>query len=232
MLHDDLPPFPGFRAEGLDFLRDLKLHNDRDWFKPRKQTYEDELRWPLSCLVADFARQATFADLPLTGDPKRSLFRIYRDTRFSKNKLPYKTHVAAVLSRSGGRKDPGALYVHIEPGAAFIAGGYWRPETDLLRRWRNRMTSDPGSFLEMVERLEQAGHPVTVRESYKRIPRGCEAFADSDLEPWLKAKSLVARRDVTDEEIMRPAFTETLLETARAMEPLLAFGWGALEPAG
>ena len=231
MLRDDLPPFPGFRPEAFAFLRDLKRHNDRDWFKPRKQTFDDELMWPLRCLVADFARQATFADLPLTGDPKRSVFRIYRDTRFSKNKLPYKTHVGAVLSRSGGRKDPGALYVHVEPGASFIAGGYWRPDTDLLRRWRNRMTTDPAGFIEITERLEAAGYPVTMRDSYKRMPRGVESFADTDLEPWLKAKSLVARRDVSDEELMRPSFTETLVETARAMEPLLAFGWDAMEPA-
>ena len=232
MLHDDLPPFPGFRAEGLNFLRDLKRHNERDWFKPRKQTYDDELLWPLRCLVADFARQAAYAGLPLTGDPKRSLFRIYRDTRFSKNKRPYKTHVSAVLSRSGGRKDPGAIYVHIEPGASFIAGGYWKPETDLMRRWRTRMTADPASFIEITERLDAAGAPVAIRESYKRMPRGCEAFADSDLEPWLRAKALVARRDVSDADVMRPVFTEVLVEMAKTMLPLLAFGWDAMEPVG
>ena len=231
MLPDDLPPFPGFRAEGLDFLRALKRHNDREWFKPRKQTYDDELLWPLRCLVADFARRAPAAGLALTGDPKRSLFRIYRDTRFSKNKLPYKTHVSAVLSRSGQRKDPGALYVHIEPGASFIAGGYWQPENDLLRRWRGRMTEQPGSFLEMIEKLEDAGFEVTVRDSLKRMPRGFEDASDSDLAGWLKAKSLVAQRPVADEALMHPSFTETVIETARGMAPLLAFGWDAMAPA-
>ena len=187
--------------------------------------------WPLRCLVADFGRQAAFAGLPLTGDPKRSIFRIYRDTRFSKNKLPYKTHVGAVLSRSGGRKDPGALYLHVEPGASFIVGGYWRPDTDLMRRWRNRMTAHPAAFLDIAEQLDAAGYPIGVRESCKRMPRGTETFADSDLAPWLKAKSLIARRDVADDALMHPAFTDTLVETARAMEPLLAFGWDAMEPA-
>ena len=190
MLHDDLPPFPGFRAEGLQFLSDLARNNDRDWFKPRKQTFDDELQWPFRCLVADFARRAPAAGLPLTGDPKRSLFRIYRDTRFSKNKRPYKTHVGAVLSRSGGRKDPGALYVHVEPGASFIAGGYWRPENDLLRRWRTRMAAQPARFLEMIETLEASGYAVSVRESLKRMPRGFEAESESDLADWLRAKSI------------------------------------------
>ncbi len=231
MLHDDLPPFPGFRDEGLQFLRDLKRHNDRDWFKPRKQTFEDEILWPLRCLVADFARQATSADLRLTGDPKRSIFRIYRDTRFSKNKQPYKTHVGAVLSRSGQRGDPGALYVHVEPGASFIAGGYWRPENDLLRRWRVRMAEQPAAFLETIDALGTAGYAVDARESLKRMPRGFEAESESDLADWLRAKSLITRRDVSDDELNDPSFTDTVIGTARAMEPLLAFGWDAMEPA-
>jgi uncharacterized protein (TIGR02453 family) len=231
MLHADLPPFPGFRDEGLQFLRDLKRHNDRDWFKPRKQTFDDEVLWPFRCLIADFARRAVPTDLPLTGTPKRSIFRIYRDTRFSKNKQPYKTHVGAVLSRSGERKDPGAVYIHVEPGASFIAGGFWRPENDLLRRWRGRMVEQPARFLEMAEQFEERGTPIEIRDSLKRMPRGFNEPDDADLAPWLKAKSLVARRPVTDEELKHPAFTDTVLETARAMEPLLAFGWAAMEPA-
>jgi uncharacterized protein (TIGR02453 family) len=231
VLHADLPPFPGFRHEALSFLRALKQNNDRDWFKPRKQTFEDEVLWPFRCLVADFSRQATFAGLPLSGDPKRSIFRVYRDTRFSKNKLPYKTHVGAVLSRSGGRGEQGSVYVHVEPGESYIAGGFWRPETDLMRRWRDRMMADPGGFLEIVEQMEAAGYPVEVEESYKRMPRGTERFADAEIEPWLKAKSLIAVRPVTDGELQRPDFTRTLVETAEAMLPLLEFGWEAMEPA-
>lgn len=231
MLHADLPPFPGFRDEALQFLRDLQQNNERDWFKPRKQTFEDEVLWPFRCLVADFARQATFADLPLTGDPKRSIFRIYRDTRFSKNKQPYKTHVGAVLSRSGGRGEAGSVYVHVEPGASFIAGGFWRPETDLMRRWRDRMMADPGGFLEITEQMAAAGHPVEVSESYKRMPRGTARFAETEIEPWLKARSLIAERPVTDDELQHPSFTGTLVETAQTMLPLLAFGWEAMEPA-
>lgn len=230
MLHADLPPFPGFRDEGLQFLRDLKQHNERGWFKPRKQTFDDEIQWPARCLVADFARRAGNS-LPLTGDPKRSIFRIYRDTRFSKNKQPYKTHVGIVFSRSGGRKDPGALYVHVEPGASFIAGGFWRPETELMRRWRDRMMADPAGFVEMTERLDAAGVPVEVDVSYKRMPQGTQRFADTEIEPWLKAKSLIARRSITDDELKSPSFTDTLAATAEAMLPLLAFGWDAMEPA-
>ncbi len=227
----DLPPFPGFRAEGLQFLRDLKRHNEREWFKPRKETFDDEVLWPMRCLIADVSRRAPLHGLPLTGDPKRSIFRIYRDTRFSKNKQPYKTHVGAVLSRSGGRKDPGGVYLHVEPGASFIAGGYWQPETALLRRWRGQMVASPSSFLDIVEQMDAAGHPIYARESLKRMPRGFEVEDDSGLAEWLKAKSLLVQRDVSDDELMSPDFSDTLVDTARSMLPLLAFGWEAMEPA-
>ncbi len=227
----DFPPFPGFRTEGLDFLRELKRHNERDWFNPRKAVYDDELLWPMRCLIADVARRAPLHGLPLTGDPKRSVFRIYRDTRFSQCKLPYKTHVGAVLSRSGGRKDPGSVYLHVEPGASFIAGGYWWSETALVRRWRDRMVADPGDFLDIVEQMDAAGHPVSVPTSLKRMPRGFEAEPDSELARWLKAKSLIVRRDVADSELGDPSFADAVVETARSFLPLLAFGWEAMEPA-
>src|SRR5690606_41334595 len=82
----DFPPFPGFRPEAFDFLRALAAHNDREWFKPRKEVYEDEVLWPFRCLVADVTREARAQGIPLAGDPQRAIFRIYRDTRFSKDK--------------------------------------------------------------------------------------------------------------------------------------------------
>lgn len=221
----DLPPFPGFREEGLQFLRDLKEHNERDWFKPRKQTFEDELLWPARCLVADFARQAAHAGLPLTGDPARALFRIYRDTRFSKDKRPYKTHLGLVLSRSGSKKEDGVLYVHVEPGASFLGGGYWEPEAQLLRRWRARIAAEPDEWLDVVERVEAAGLGVRPWDSLKRMPRGFEDQADSPVADWLKAKSFIASRPVPDEALTRPDFTADVVQTAREMLPLLEFGW-------
>ncbi len=229
MLHAEYPPFPGLTDAGLQFLRDLRQNNDRAWFKERKPTFEDEVRDPVRCLVADFAREAAHAGLPLTGDPKRSLFRIYRDTRFSKDKQPYKTHVGVVLSRSGGKKDPGGVYVHVEPGDTFVAGGYWAPEPPLLRRWRSRMAEEPGEWLEVVARLEGAGLTVAPRASLKRMPRGFEGEADSDVAGWLKAKGIVARRDFHDEALQTPSFTGEVVAAARQMLPLLEYGWDLLD---
>lgn len=226
----DLPPFPGFRDEAFTFLKQLKHHNERDWFKPRKETYQDEIQWPLRCLVADAARQAAFRDLPLTGDPRKGLFRIYRDTRFSKNKQPYKTHASAVLSRSGSRKDEGVVYIHIEPGASFIGGGYWRPDNDLLRPWRTQMAQHPVGFLEVVRKLEAVGLELDHdRDKLKRMPRGFQNHAESDVADYLRWKSFVVTRSVSDDALQTPDFTDSVIATAKDMLPLLEYGWDLLD---
>lgn len=193
----DFPPFPGFRSEAFTFLRELAQNNRRDWFKPRKEIFDDEVIWPFRCLIVDAARQATALGLPLTGDPKRSLFRIYRDTRFSKNKDPYKTHVGAVLSRTGSHKDNGVVYLHVEPGKAFVAAGFWRPEASLLRAWRGRMAEAPALFLEMARTLDTAGLALDYgHNALKRMPRGFEALADTDVADYLRWKSFIVSRAV------------------------------------
>jgi uncharacterized protein (TIGR02453 family) len=225
VLHAEYPPFPGLTEDGLQFLRDLRENNDRAWFKPRKQVFDDEVMGPVQCLIADVSRQAALDGLPLAGDPKRTIFRIYRDTRFSKNKLPYKTHVGAVVTRSGDKGDAGVVYIHIEPGASFVAAGFWRPDNQFLRRWRRRMADDPEGWLSMVETLASGGMPVVADEPLKRMPRGFEEHAESPLAPWLKGRSFTASRAVDDALLRQPGLTDVVLDAARTALPLLEFGW-------
>ncbi len=107
--------FPGFAPADLAFLTGLAAHNDREWFTAHRAIYDDRLKPTLGALIE--ALNAAFAarDLPLAGDPKKSVFRIHRDVRFSKDKKPYKTHVSATLTRDGLKLSPGLVYVHIEP---------------------------------------------------------------------------------------------------------------------
>ena len=222
---DSLPPFPGFRPEALAFLRDLRAHNDREWFKPRKAVYDDELLWPARCLVADVAGEAARAGLPLTADPMKGIFRIYRDTRFSKNKDPYKTHVGLVWSRSGHKGDAGALYVHVEPGGCFLGAGFWAPAPPLLRAWRERIAGDPAGWLAAVAEVEGAGLSVGGREALKRMPRGYEALADSDVAEALRWKGAVATQPVADADVQRPDFARQVVAFGQAALPLLRWGW-------
>jgi len=222
---DTLPPFPGFRPEALQFLRDLRENNDRDWFKPRKAVYDDDLLWPARCLVADVATEASRAGLPLTADPMKGIFRIYRDTRFSKNKAPYKTHVGLVWSRSGNKNDEGSLYVHVEPGGSFLAAGFWSPEAPLLRRWRERIAGDSAGWLAMAAEIDEAGLTLGGYDSLKRMPRGYESFADTELADALRWKGAITTRKVDDDDVQRPDFAVQVVEFARSAMPLLEWGW-------
>ena len=107
--------FPGFAPADLRFLSDLAAHNDRDWFTAHRAVYDDRLKPALAALITETTAACAARGLPLAGDPAKSQFRLHRDTRFAKDKSPYKTHVAAVLTRGGGKMSPGMAYIHIEP---------------------------------------------------------------------------------------------------------------------
>ena len=220
----DLPPFPGFTPAGLAFLRDLKANNDREWFKPRKAVYEDELRWPLTCFVAGFLAEARRRGLPLTGSPEKNLFRIYRDTRFSKDKRPYKTHVSAWLTPSGEREAPGGFYVHVEPGAVYLAQGFWQPEGPLLRRIRARFLEDDGLAADLAARLARHGATFETDETLKRLPRGFEAAAGTAAEPVVKWKSFLAFRRLPDDAALAPSLVDEAAAFAEAARPVLDLG--------
>ncbi|HEY1224624.1 MAG TPA: DUF2461 domain-containing protein [Brevundimonas sp.] len=108
-------PFPGFDPADLAFLSDLAVHNDRDWFTAHRAVYDDRLRPAMEAMITAASDACAARGLPLMGDAKKSLFRIHRDVRFSKNKAPYKTHMAGMLTRGSFRATPGMAYIHIEP---------------------------------------------------------------------------------------------------------------------
>jgi uncharacterized protein (DUF2461 family) len=108
-------PFPGFAAADLAFLTGLAAHNDRAWFTTHRAVYDERLKPTLSALIDALNGAFAARGLPLAGDPKKSMFRIHRDVRFSKDKRPYKTHVSATLTRDGQKLSPGLVSVHIEP---------------------------------------------------------------------------------------------------------------------
>jgi uncharacterized protein (TIGR02453 family) len=220
----DLPPFPGFRDEGLAFLRELKKHNDREWFKPRKAVLDDELLWPMRCLLTQASAEAARLGIPLSADPNGAIFRIYRDIRFSKNKNPYKTHVGAVLTPGGDKKDPGGLYIHVEPGNSYVAAGFWHPDSPLLRRWRDHICGYPDVFVALMDQLVAGGLQPESDEKLKRGPRGYELPDDHPANEYLKWKSFYATRYVSDDTLKRTEFAQTVVEVMQVARPLLELG--------
>jgi uncharacterized protein (TIGR02453 family) len=220
--------FAGFKPEALAFLRDLAANNEADWFKPRKEIYETEVKTPLARLIALLAEMLPEQGLPLTGDPLRSMFRIYRDIRFSPDKRPYRPVASAALTRSGARHDPGVLYIHIGPGRSFLACGFWQPPPELLEAWRREMVKEPKAFLALLRGLEKKNIEVSGGEMRKRLPRGFEAAAGGPIAPYLLWSSFVTNRPMREEEVLSSDLPEAVVAFARSCRPLLDYGWALM----
>ena len=221
--------FSGFRPAAFAFFRELRDNNDPAWFKPRKAIYEAEVLAPFRQLIAAVGEALAEAGLPLVGDPARGVFRIYRDVRFSPDKRLYKTHAGAVLTRSGGRRDPGLLYLHVAPDESMVAAGFWHPDPALLTRLRRAVLDDPQGFVAIADRLAAAGCPVSSDERLSRPPRGFEAAKDSPVAEYVCWKSFTTHAALSDAEMQSPDLVGRILDFARLTLPLLEWGWAAVD---
>jgi len=169
------------------------------------------------------------AGLPLAGDPRRGIFRIYRDVRFSPDKRLYKTHAGAVLTRSGGRRDPGVLYIHVAPGESMVAAGFWHPEPVLLARLRRAVLSESDDFLAIVDGLAKADCPLTSDDKLSRPPRGFEAAKGTAVAEYVGWKSFTAHRMLSDTAMQSSALVDRIADFAHTVLPLLEWGWAAAD---
>ncbi|MBI1803351.1 MAG: DUF2461 domain-containing protein [Ignavibacteriae bacterium] len=219
---DIYPPFNGFSKEGLQFLRRLKRNNNRDWFAKHKSEYENFVKLPMQCfsatLKAPMAKLAPEIDV----NPKRGIFRIYRDTRFSKDKTPYKTHVAAVFHLRGHWEASAGYYVHIEPGNVYVGGGIYMPDGHQLKKLRSAIAERSDEFLSIVE-----------RKSFEKLFRGLEGEklqraplgypADHPMVEWLKHKSFYTGVTWEEKTCHSPKFVDRVVRIYSDLLPLIRF---------
>jgi uncharacterized protein (TIGR02453 family) len=221
--------FAGFRPAAFAFFRELRENNDPAWFKPRKALYEAEVLAPFRELIAAVGDALGQAGLPLAGDPRRGIFRIYRDVRFSPDKRLYKTHAGAVLTRSGGRRDPGVLYIHVAPLESMVAAGFWHPEPALLARLRRAVLADPDDFLAIVDRLGAAGCPLSSDDQLSRPPRGFEVAKGTPVAEYVGWKSFTSHQMLSDAVMQSPALVDRITDFTHTVLPLLEWGWTAAD---
>ena len=221
--------FTGFRPAAFTFFRELRDNNDPAWFRPRKACYESEVLAPFRELIAAVGAVLQEAGLPLLGDPQRGIFRIYRDVRFSPDKRLYKTHAGAVLTRSGGKRDPGLLYLHVAPGESMVAAGFWHPEPALLSRLRRAILDDPEEFIAIAGGLAAAGYPLASDERLSRPPRGFEAARGTPVAEYVCWKSFTAHAPLSDAEMQSPVVVDRIADFSRTALPLLEWGWAAAD---
>src|SRR6185436_5062546 len=140
-----------FPSEGLQFLRSLKRNNNREWFQEHKGIYEEYVKRPMTQLISALAEDFREFAPEMIASPKVSAYRIYRDTRFSRDKSPYKTHVAASFPRTGLEKHEGAsFYLHIAPSELLIGGGLYMPLPEHLNVVRQAIADDSRTFLKII----------------------------------------------------------------------------------
>jgi uncharacterized protein (TIGR02453 family) len=215
-----------FTPKAVAFLRQLARNNRREWFQPRKQTYEDELRQPMMRLADLLNEQLrTFAADHVT-DPSKAVFRIYRDTRFARDKTPYKTHVAALFPRRGLPKlAGGAYYVQLSVEGVEVAGGIYGPGPAELAAVRNAIVRAPRQFRQLVEApsVRRLVGPL-VGDKLTRIPR---AFDDATDDPavleLLRQKQFYYDVDLPLEVAYTPGLAREVGKRFRAMAPTIDF---------
>jgi uncharacterized protein (TIGR02453 family) len=223
--------FPGIPPAGIEFFRSLARHNNRDWFLPRKHIFEEQVKQPMRELVAAVnAAMMGFAP-EYTTDPDKAIYRIYRDTRFSKDKTPYKTHLAASFRwRGSGRHEGAGFYFAISHKEVAIGGGLYMPTPEALLAIRNHIA---GNYAE----LRKIAGSRTVRrllgevqgEQLTRVPKGFAA--DHPAADWLRFKQYILYVVLEPEVATSPALLREIVQRFRAMTPFIAFLNRALAPA-
>lgn len=221
--------FTGFRPAAMTFLRRLARHNTRAWFESHRPDYEQHVRLPLRSLVEEmdvrFARIAP----EITGDPRRSIFRIHRDVRFSRDKSPYKTHASCwFYHRDAGRQvgqeaDAGSagFYFQISPTESFMGGGIWMPPRGSLARIRDALAEDPEGFSQTVTSpaVRRRFGGLDQEAMLKRLPRGFEPGHPA--ERWLRYQSFTLGRALTPDEALHPRLADRLERDFARLVPLV-----------
>lgn len=223
-------PSRHFTPAVFSFLEELAANNNRGWFRVNKPRYEVEVRDPALRFVADFAPRLKEVSPHFRADPRPnggSLFRIYRDVRFSKDKRPYKTHTGIHFRHDTGKDAhaPG-FYLHLEPGRCFAACGMWRPGGPALRKVREALVDDPAGWEQATgdEHFQQTF--ALSGDSLVRAPRGFDP--NHPLLDDLKRKDFIATAPLSDETVTADGFLDDFAALCQAATPFQRWLCGAV----
>ena len=212
---------PRFSDRTLRFLRALKRHNNREWFGAHKDEYETHVRGPMLAIIKRLAEDFPRVAPDLVASP-RSIYRVYRDTRFSPDKTPYKTHVAASFShRVLPKHESAGLYFHLGPDQLWIGGGVYAPQTPQLHRIREHVVGNLRSFRSLVESSAFRRIGGVTGATLKRVPRGFPQ--DHEAAEYLKLKQYLAGEELDPKLAISPRFYGALLRRFTVLAPFIQF---------
>ena len=206
----------------LQFLRNLEKNNNREWFNENKTLYQEAQQDVISFVEKLMEEMADFDEEIGKLEAKKSVFRIYRDTRFSKDKTPYKTNFGAGLGMGKGNKISG-YYLHIEPGKSFLAGGVYKPEPSVLKTIRQEISAFGDEFKAILEQDEFRNYfrGLSVEDKLKKVPQGFEK--DDKMAEYLKLKHFIVTHPISDEQLLSENAVKEFTKIFKAMKPLNDF---------
>ena len=218
-----------FRPAAFTFFRGLKRNNRKDWFEAHREQYENEIRGPMRDFIEEVDVRLARIAPEFIGDPKRSMFRIHRDIRFSKDKSPYKTAAGvwfyhADAGRKVGHDAEGGgagIYFHLAPDGCFSAGGIWMPAGAVLRKIRDGLAEDYEGFEKAIggTTFKRRFGSLDAEAMLKRMPRGFEE--DHPAAKWLRYKSFTVHRALSTAQVQSKKLPDTLAGDVEVMLPFL-----------
>jgi uncharacterized protein (TIGR02453 family) len=220
-----------FSRQTFAFLASLADNNTREWFAEHKQDYEDLVREPALDFISDMGNELPAIARHFSALPKKvggSLMRVQRDTRFSRDKTPYKTNIGIQFRHEAGNDihAPG-YYVHIEPGECFVAAGLWHPDADALFRIREGINKNGAAWVQARDDKSFNRHFGLVGDALRNAPRG---FAkDHPLVEDLKRKDFIGLAGLSKADVIAPDFRNLVATRFKQCEPIMRFLCGVLE---
>lgn len=208
----------------IDFLKKIKTNNNRDWFEKNKGLYlaaKDDVEKNLEEILNGIRKFDKRISSDLTA--KKTMFRIYRDTRFAKDKRPYKNNLGASISPGGKLTVAPGYYIHIEPGKSFVAGGMWMPPAPELGKVRQEIDYNQKEFLKIIndKNFKKTFGELDTDDKLVNGPKGYAK--DHPLLEILKLKSFIVVGEIKEKDVLGKNFTKTAIEICKAMMPLNNF---------
>ncbi|MCY1518191.1 hypothetical protein D9M68_529000 [compost metagenome] len=211
------------KKQTLDFLRELAVNNNREWFTVNKYRYE-EAKADLFILIGQLIKEFSAIDpqYPADTEPKKALMRIYRDVRFSKNKDPYKLNYGIAFDVKGYGPTTPSYYLHLQPGSCFFGVGFWQPEPQVLKMIREEIDYNADEFLSIINHKDFKKYfSISREDKLKKAPKGYEN--DHPQLEWLKLKSYIAIYKIEEEEFFEPAVVNKLKTAFQVIQPFVLF---------
>jgi len=209
-------------SKTFDFLKKLNKNNNREWFNENKDLYTESQQNVVSFLDELIKEMSGFDEELAKIDSKKALFRIYRDTRFSKDKSPYKTNFGASLGMGKGNQK-GGYYLHMEPGKSFLAGGIYMPESSVLKEVRKEISLYGDDFLKILNNKDFKKHfpALDQDDKLKKIPQGFEK--EDPMGEYLKLKNFIVVYSLKDEEVLDKNAVKNMTKIFKLMKPFNDF---------